>query len=485
MRKIYGLLLVFVFLVSVLLTMARPVSATFVFGDNSWTEMAPMHVARSDLGVAVVDGKIYAIGGSTMQISQSLPVSGGIVGTNEEYDPTTNTWSMKAPMPTPVGYFFIAVYENKIYCIGGASFFSDHEEAQLSNATQVYDPRTDTWSSKSPMPIAKSTLLYPLYDQASNGVSGQANVASDKIFLIGGAPNGWLNEVYDPANDSWTIKASVPTSLGLNYASTVINNKIYAIGNSIEIYDPTNDIWASGLPIPSVFATQSNSNILTINPVAGATLGVNAPERIYIFSGFAARPGYFKSTQIYNADNNTWVTGAVMPTGRTGFGLAILKDSLYVIGGSIETWPSSISDTLITIAPTVVNEEYTPVGYGTVAPVVSVVSPTNGTDASSEVSLNFSANQPVGWVGYSLDGKSNITVTGNTTLSGLSNGLHNITVYANDTFGNVGTSETVSFTVAKQEPFPTVTVATAASLVAVVIVGVALGVYFKMRRRRL
>jgi len=72
-----------------------------------------------------------------------------------------------------------------------------------------------------------------------------------------------------------------------------------------------------------------------------------------------------------------------------------------------------------------------------------------------------------------------VTVAGNTTLTELSFGLHNVTVYAEDTFGNVGASETVWFSVA--EPFPAVPVA-AASAVAVAIVGAGLLVYFKKRK---
>jgi mannitol-specific phosphotransferase system IIBC component len=62
------------------------------------------------------------------------------------------------------------------------------------------------------------------------------------------------------------------------------------------------------------------------------------------------------------------------------------------------------------------------------------------------------------WTGYSLDGEQNNTINDNFTLNGLPNGLHNLTVYANDTYGNMGASETISFTVAVAEPesFPVV-----------------------------
>jgi hypothetical protein len=68
------------------------------------------------------------------------------------------------------------------------------------------------------------------------------------------------------------------------------------------------------------------------------------------------------------------------------------------------------------------------------------------------VALNFTTTKPVTGVGYSLDGKANVTVTSNTTLAGLSTGLHNITAYAKDSFNNTGASQTITFSLVPQ-PF--------------------------------
>jgi parallel beta-helix repeat protein len=120
----------------------------------------------------------------------------------------------------------------------------------------------------------------------------------------------------------------------------------------------------------------------------------------------------------------------------------------------------------------------------TTPPRISLGSPLNQTYYDSSVSLNFSVNvlspiKSVNWTGYSLDGKQNVTITGNTTLTGLSSGIHNVTVYANDTYGNTAASETVTFTI--PEPFPTALVA-AASGASIAIIVVGLLVYFKKRK---
>lgn len=83
---------------------------------------------------------------------------------------------------------------------------------------------------------------------------------------------------------------------------------------------------------------------------------------------------------------------------------------------------------------------------------------------------------------YSLDGENNVTIAGNTTLIGLSAGTHNVTVYAWDDAGNVGASDTVSFSVADSESFSHMLVI-AVSMAAAAIVVVGTLVYRKKRER--
>jgi hypothetical protein len=160
----------------------------------------------------------------------------------------------------------------------------------------------------------------------------------------------------------------------------------------------------------------------------------------------------------------------------------VVNDMVYAIGG--HTYDIGRNGYVESVAA---NEQYTPFGYGTIPPDVSVISPGNTTFNSSSLSLVFTVNKPASWLGYSLDGQDNVTVTGNVTLSELSNGLHHITVYANDTFGNMATSKTISFTTAtaveEPEPFPIVTVAVAAITITVAI-GISLAGYLNKKRRK-
>jgi parallel beta-helix repeat protein len=111
----------------------------------------------------------------------------------------------------------------------------------------------------------------------------------------------------------------------------------------------------------------------------------------------------------------------------------------------------------------------------TVSPNIEILSPENKTYTTSSVPLSLAFDEAISWIGYSLDDQMNMTITGNTTIFGLSNGLHSLIVYANDTAGNTGGSEMIFFTIETQreEAFPTwvlTVIGTIAIVVAVLLI---------------
>ena len=285
--------------------------------EDSWTTMEPMPTARAWLGVAVVDGKIYAI----------------VSGINYEYDPPTNSWTSKTPMPTPRNSFGIAVVENKIYVIGGST-----GDYTYTNVNEVYDPSTDTWETKTSMPTTRQAM--------------DANVVDGKIYVIGGGqrtPNDDfdINEVYDPTTDSWTTKTPIPTGVDY-YVSAVIDNKIYIMGGAVsvnlnQVYDPSTDTWSSGASLP----TRVDS------AAAGVTAGTTVTQRIFVIGGKRGLDAV-NLNQVYDPETDTWVAGPAMLTARYGLGIAVVNDSLYAIGGR-EGWIGS--------PVSAANERYTPADF--------------------------------------------------------------------------------------------------------------------------
>jgi len=139
----------------------------------------------------------------------------------------------------------------------------------------------------------------------------------------------------------------------------------------VMIYDPKTDVWSEG----------AESEFLLCSGGAGATTGVYAPKRVYVLgimtaSIFDALP----TNRVYDPVGDTWASAEVMPTARTHFGMAIVDDVLYIIGGILDlSWenvpekrptPTGPNGELIYIhypsqpfVPTAVNEQYVPIGY--------------------------------------------------------------------------------------------------------------------------
>jgi hypothetical protein len=117
----------------------------------------------------------------------------------------------------------------------------------------------------------------------------------------------------------------------------------------------------------------------------------------------------------------------------------------------------------------------------TIAPSISVLSIEDKTYHSYDVQLCFAVNESPSRIAYSLDGKDDVAIAGNTTLTGLSEGAHNLTVFATDLAGNVGVSETITFTVAEPEHFPAAVAVASTAVVAVI--GVSLAVYLTKTRK--
>jgi N-acetylneuraminic acid mutarotase len=177
---------------------------------DSWTTKAPMPTARNGLAAtAASNGKIYAVGGTTRQ---QVGIS-----TVEEYDPTTDSWTTKASMPTGrAGLALAAARNGKIYAVGGFN------HAALGTVEE-YDPATNTWATKASMPTARLEF----------GISAASN---GKIYAIGGTDAAFHRanfatvEEYDPDTDKWTTKTPMPTGRASLGVAAATNGKVYAVG---------------------------------------------------------------------------------------------------------------------------------------------------------------------------------------------------------------------------------------------------------------
>ncbi|MCL2476459.1 kelch repeat-containing protein [Candidatus Bathycorpusculum sp.] len=383
--------------------------------------------------------------------------------------PEENVWVEMASMRYPRSYFGTVVADGKIYAIGG---LVSRGVGLVTGAVERYDPQTNTWMTLPSLPT-------PRY-------GGVAVCSMGKIYYIGGSTTSsglyGVNEVYDPATNQWTRKASIPTPRN-GASACVVDGYIYVMGGYVnselcEVYDPIEDTWSvyEG-PWPEVPSD-----------------GVVFDGREYVCDGVGLR--------IHDLVLDSWMDGANVPLGLHGRGVVEVDGLLYVLGGCTETYsfPNALpyelreyfSKNFEMFRHIATTEQvhfqrvfmYTPFGYGRIAPEISVLSLEEGGRYDLEtVTLEYSLNHPVVWMGYCLDGQANVTVGGNVSLSGLSSGRHSVRVFAEDKYGNTGASETITFTVANAPRSLVFIGVVTATTVVVAAVVVCLGLSFLRKNR--
>ena len=278
--------------------------------QGKWTQKADLPTPRLQLATAVVNGKIYAIGG----------LNGGPQSAVEVYDPQRDIWIKKADMLTPRGGIAASAVDGKIYVFGG------HRMAfEPLDTVQMYDPAKDKWTRKKRMPV-------PIDRMTTSVVSGQ-------IYLIGGwdFPDDVYSTVfqYNPKGDIWTRKADMPTARG-GHAAVVFADKIYVFGGAtfketthggiryfdvVEMYDPAEDRWTRKpkMPVPKI------------------GLGVETVDgKIYTIGGTASdNTSRLSRVDIFIPDDGTWLAegGARLPVARGGLSVSKINDKIYTVGG--------------------------------------------------------------------------------------------------------------------------------------------------------
>ena len=235
---------------------------------DTWEEKADMPTARLAFSTAVVDGKIYAIGGTT---------TGGTwlgISTVEAYDPKTDAWITLTDMPTPRFGLTVSAVDGIIYAIGGGV-----DGADARSTVEAYDPETDIWATVADMPTPRS-------------LPG-ATVVNGKIYVISGFGQRRGNwglpplpavEAYDPVTDNWTTLPDMPTKRATSGVAES-NGMVYTIGGSrvgnpwpaisiVEVYNPETATWASGPNMPTSRARVATSVVDgTIYVIGGSTAG--------------------------------------------------------------------------------------------------------------------------------------------------------------------------------------------------------------------
>ncbi|CAH9088501.1 unnamed protein product [Cuscuta europaea] len=186
---------------------------------NRWSKLTTMNVARYDFACAEVNGKVYAVGGYS--------VDGESLCCAEMYDPDTEKWMMIESLRRPRWGCFAYGFNGKLYVMGGRSSFTIGN----SRFVDVYNPERHTWCSE----LKNGCVM----------VTAHA-VLGKKLFCI-----EWKNQrklaIFNPGDNSWRmVTVPVTGSSNVGFRFGVLDEKLLLFSGLQEddgsattlLYDP-------------------------------------------------------------------------------------------------------------------------------------------------------------------------------------------------------------------------------------------------------
>ncbi|TAK08235.1 MAG: hypothetical protein EPO39_04835 [Candidatus Manganitrophaceae bacterium] len=287
--------------------------------SGEWSVKAPLSAPRSHPAVAVYNGKIYSFGGGGPAF-KSLNLS-------EVYDPKTNCWSSLRPMPTLRSGAMAATIGDAIYVIGGG-FKKPDGKFKFLTTVEVYFPKEDRWETG-------PDLLQPHDYPAATILDGQ-------IYIIGGHhPNATkggpqtdpafsFSERWSPGMKGWEEISPMPTPR-FAASAVVMNGQLWTLGgvaftpqgfneyDRIEVFDPKTGKWTvNPLKLPWGSAGQG-------------TCVVN--DHLYIFGGFRGDEGIGTHGAVFDPVSKKWSELPAMPEARAAMGVVVIGGTIYLLGG--------------------------------------------------------------------------------------------------------------------------------------------------------
>lgn len=220
---------------------------------NTWHTTANMPTPRVAPRVAVFSNKIYVFGG----YDRKGPRGETRYKKNVEmYDIATDTWLKKRDMPTLRHAFMTAIVDGKIYVIGGSVHDKKLGRDVATNLVEVYDPLTNRWEKRADIPTARGAT-------DAVAVAGKIYVLGGYNWQWGPLTDKFLTSIeeYNPKSDQWRELPDMPM-LKFWFASVAVDNEIYTIGGAktpggnriarisdVDVYNPTTNKWREVEPL--------------------------------------------------------------------------------------------------------------------------------------------------------------------------------------------------------------------------------------------
>lgn len=276
---------------------------------GTWTPLAELPQARTELSAVTLDGQVYLAGG----------LARGPGGERfYRYDSATDTWNELAPLPEERHHAPLAAHDGRVYVVGGFANRAspDFPFGTPTDSLFVYDVAGDRWrlGPSLPEPVAAHAV---------------ATTDDGMIHVLGGVSQDPLSArddhlVFDPGSETWSTLPPLPTGrehLGAAYLDGVVytaSGRLGRRGTEFEAYDVEAQEWTV---LPDVPTGRSGVAVVAFQ------------GQIYVFGGEIPGGRTFDHAERFDPATGTWQEVAPMPSARHGLGGVAVPDGIMVIGG--------------------------------------------------------------------------------------------------------------------------------------------------------
>ena len=134
--------------------------------NGTWSKAAPVPTGRNHHGAALIDGKIYVVGGRVGFFGGTF----SNLGSHEVFDTATGEWAMRPQLPTPRSGIGVVALNGRLHVLGGEGFAA--EFGGTFRTHEIFDPDQQTWQVGLRMPTPRHGFGCAVLDNRIYAVSG-------------------------------------------------------------------------------------------------------------------------------------------------------------------------------------------------------------------------------------------------------------------------------------------------------------------------
>ncbi len=288
---------------------------------GEWDPLATALLTRTEAPSAVIGGKLYVFGG---QFDETLLATTSV----ERYDPATDQWEPRAPMPIALTHAGTARVDDTVWLVGG---FADPRPRSVTDVVQIYDATADAWSFGPSLPVGRASGALVRFGGRLHYFGGLekagrgSHEVADHFVLDLEAPEA-----------GWRTAAPLPDAFN-HHVGVALDGLVYSVGGQyrhdpsreflpvLYAYDPRADTWERRADLP--------------HPRSHTEPGTFVHRgRIYVAGGLADAPDATPAVDhvtSYDPDADAWTAEPPLPATLIGPAARVLGDRLVISHGGL------------------------------------------------------------------------------------------------------------------------------------------------------